>query len=91
MPAASIAAIRWSPMSSRLARGSGDGDAELRAALTVSGILGLTIARHFLELDALADISEPQIESVLRPWLTAALGDDTALPPAPDPRPRTQL
>ena len=55
-----------------LARTSADADAELRAALTVSSILGLTIARHFLKLDALADISEPQIEAVLRPWLTAA-------------------
>jgi hypothetical protein len=53
-----------------------DGEAELRAALTVSSILGLTIARHFLELDALADISESQIETVRRPWLTAAFGDN---------------
>jgi AcrR family transcriptional regulator len=60
-----------------LTRTSDDGDAELRAALTVSSILGLTIARHFLELDALADISEAQVERVLRPWLTTALGDDT--------------
>lgn len=59
----------------RVANLAGDGsdDAELRAALTVSSILGLTIARHFLKLDALADISEAQIEAVLRPWLTAAL------------------
>ncbi|MGH3852301.1 MAG: TetR/AcrR family transcriptional regulator [Pseudonocardiaceae bacterium] len=64
-----------------LARASDDGDAELRAALTVSSILGLTIARHFLKLDALTDISEPQIETVLRPWLTTALGDDTPCPP----------
>jgi len=60
-----------------LARTSDRGDAELRAALTVSSILGLTIARHFLELDALADITEPQIKAVVRPWLTAALGDGT--------------
>ncbi|PBC82895.1 transcriptional regulator, TetR family [Streptomyces sp. 2224.1] len=59
-----------------LARTSDDGDAELRAALTVSSILGLTIARHFLQLDALADISESQIETVLRPWLTNALGGE---------------
>ena len=32
-------------------------DAELRAALTVSSILGLTIARHFLKLDVLTEIS----------------------------------
>lgn len=55
-----------------LARSSDDPDAELRAALTVTSILGLTVARHFLRLDALADISEEQVEGVLRPWLTAA-------------------
>ena len=64
-----------------LARATGGGDADLRAALTVSSILGLTIARHFLKLDALSGISEPQIETILRPWLTAALGDGiTPLP-----------
>lgn len=59
-----------------LARTSDDPDAELRAALTVSSILGLTIARHFLELDGLAEISDEQTEAVLRPWVTAALGED---------------
>lgn len=54
----------------------GSEDAELRAALTVSSILGLTVARHFLHLDALEDISEAQVEEVVRPWLTAALRDD---------------
>lgn len=68
-----------------LARASGGGDADLRAALTVSSILGLTIARHFLKLDALTEISEPQIQTTLRPWLTAALGDDITPPPSPDP------
>jgi AcrR family transcriptional regulator len=58
-----------------LARAMDGGDAELRAALTVSSILGLTIARHFLKLDALIEISEEQIETSLRPWLTAALGE----------------
>ncbi|MFG2225690.1 hypothetical protein [Streptomyces sp. NPDC048644] len=52
-------------------------------ALAVSSILGLTIARHFLRLDALTDISEPQIEATIRPWLTAAFGGGTAAPPAP--------
>ena len=56
-----------------LARADDGPDAELRAALTVSSILGLTIARHFLELEALTDISEEQIDTILRPWLTAAL------------------
>jgi AcrR family transcriptional regulator len=65
-----------------LARANDGDDADLRAALIVSSILGLTIARHFLKLDALTDISEEQIKTTLRPWLTAALGDDTpaALP-----------
>jgi AcrR family transcriptional regulator len=49
-------------------------DAELRAALAVSSILGLTIARHFLKLDALTEISEQQVEKNLRPWVTAGLG-----------------
>lgn len=60
-----------------LARASDRDDAELRAALTVSSILGLTVARHFLKLDALAtEISAEQIETIVRPWLTAALGED---------------
>ena len=58
-----------------LAREGGE-DAQLRAALTVSSILGLTVARHFLGLDALAEISEEQVATILRPWLTAALGED---------------
>jgi len=65
-----------------LARAHGGDNADLRAALTVSSILGLTIARHFLELDALTDIPDSQIEETVRPWLTAALGDGIA-PPGP--------
>jgi AcrR family transcriptional regulator len=61
---------------SNLAGATTGRDAELRAALIVSSILGLTIARHFLKLDALTEISEQQIETTLRPWLTAGLGDD---------------
>lgn len=56
-----------------LARATGATDAELRAALTVSSILGLTIARHFLKLDALADISDEQLADVAGPWLTSPL------------------
>jgi len=52
--------------------------------LTVSSILGLTIARHFLKLDALTEISQQQIETTLRPWLTAGLvGDDIGSPASP--------
>jgi AcrR family transcriptional regulator len=54
-----------------LARAMDGGDAELRAALIVSSILGLTVARHFLKLDALVEISEEQVATTLRPWLTA--------------------
>jgi AcrR family transcriptional regulator len=65
-----------------LARVMDGSDVELRAALTVSSILGLTIARHFLKLDALTEISEEQIETTLRPWITATLSNDIA--PAPE-------
>lgn len=57
-----------------LARATTGTEAELQAALTVSSILGLTIARHFLKLDALAEISEQQIETTVRPWLAAGFG-----------------
>jgi AcrR family transcriptional regulator len=63
-----------------LARAMDDPDAELRAALTVSSILGLTVARHFLQLDGLTAISAEHVETVVRPWLTAALGDEVAPP-----------
>ncbi|HET6500606.1 MAG TPA: TetR family transcriptional regulator [Amycolatopsis sp.] len=66
-----------------LARVLDGDDVDLRAALTVSSILGLTIARHFLALDALTEISEAQIETTVRPWLTAALGDDVTPPSSP--------
>jgi AcrR family transcriptional regulator len=65
-------------------------EAELRAALVVSSILGLTIARHFLKLDALTAISEQQIETTLRPWVTGALGGDTTPPHSPNPAPHNQ-
>jgi AcrR family transcriptional regulator len=66
-----------------LARAITGSDAELRAALTVSSILGLTIARHFLKLDVLTEISEQQIETTLRPWLTAGLGHSSGSPASP--------
>jgi AcrR family transcriptional regulator len=68
-----------------LARAMDGRDAELRAALTVSSILGLTVARHFLNLDGLSEISPEQIETVARPWLTAALGDKAASVPTSGP------
>jgi AcrR family transcriptional regulator len=56
-----------------LSRAMGGADADLRAALIVSSILGLTIARHFLKLDALASASDADIARVARPWVTTGV------------------
>jgi AcrR family transcriptional regulator len=49
-------------------------DTDLRAALIVSSILGLTIARHFLKLDAFEHASDADITRVARPWATTGVG-----------------
>lgn len=54
------------------ARMPGD-DAEARSALIVSSILGVTIARHFLDLPWLADLDEAQVAALVDTWL-APLG-----------------
>jgi AcrR family transcriptional regulator len=56
-----------------LSRAIGGDDADLRAALIVSSILGLTIARHFLALDAFTDASDADIARVARPWVTTGV------------------
>jgi Tetracyclin repressor-like, C-terminal domain len=56
-----------------LSHAMGGEDADLRAALIVSSILGLTIARHFLKLDAFAHASGTDIARVARPWVTAGV------------------
>jgi hypothetical protein len=53
-----------------LSRAMGGDDADLRAALIVSSILGLTIARHFLKLDAFTSASDADISRIARPWVT---------------------
>lgn len=63
-----------------LARADAGPDAELRAALTVSSILGLTVAQHFLGLDALSDLSEQQVSTVVRPWLSGGGGTPPSNP-----------
>jgi AcrR family transcriptional regulator len=57
-----------------LSRAMGGDDADLRAALIVSSILGLTIARHFLGLDALTSAPAADIARVARPWVTTGVG-----------------
>ena len=59
-----------------LSRALDGDDADLRAALIVSSILGLTIARHFLQLDAFTQASDADIARVARPWVTT--GADSA-------------
>ena len=68
-----------------LSRAMGGEDADLRAALIVSSILGLTIARHFLKLDAFANASEADITRVARPWVTTGVETDAQPPPLPAP------
>jgi AcrR family transcriptional regulator len=44
-------------------------DAELRAAVMVSSILGVTIARHFLKLPAFAELDDDRITALVDAWL----------------------
>ncbi|WP_349898574.1 TetR/AcrR family transcriptional regulator [Parafrigoribacterium soli] len=50
-------------------------DARLRALVTVSGILGLTIARHFLKLGAFEGASQESLLEVMGGWI-ASLSDE---------------
>ena len=56
-----------------LAAGIGGPDAELRAAIAVSSILGLTLARHFLRLRAVSSASDDDLVRVASRALTSAL------------------
>ncbi|MCU1527097.1 MAG: TetR family transcriptional regulator [Frondihabitans sp.] len=57
-------------------------DAEIRAALVVSSVLGLTIARHFLKLRAFETISRESLVAEAHAWIsTVSTGSET--------RPRT--
>jgi AcrR family transcriptional regulator len=66
-----------------LSRAMGGEDADLRAALIVSSILGLTIARHFLKLDALTSASDADLARVARPWVTTGVDPAEQRSPAP--------
>jgi AcrR family transcriptional regulator len=54
-----------------LARSFPGGDAKLKALLTVSGILGLTITQHFLKLEAFDDVDRDELLHAARKWLDA--------------------
>lgn len=56
-----------------LARTSDEPDAALRATLLVSSILGMTIARHFLELDTLTEADHQRLIEIAEPWFAALL------------------
>ncbi|KEZ78724.1 TetR/AcrR family transcriptional regulator [Salinisphaera hydrothermalis] len=45
-------------------------DAELRALLAVSSILGLTITQHFLKLQAFEGVSEDRLVEAAHAWIT---------------------
>lgn len=59
-----------------LAAGIGDPDAELRAAIAVSSILGLTIARHFLQLRAVSSASDEDLVRVASRAIASGLGTE---------------
>jgi hypothetical protein len=46
-------------------------NAEVRALLTVSGILGLTITQHFLKLRAFDDVLSDELLIAAQGWLDA--------------------
>lgn len=52
-----------------LASAMTDEHAETRAALMVSSIMGVTIARHFLDLPTLADADEAELAHLVERWL----------------------
>jgi AcrR family transcriptional regulator len=58
-----------------LAGGIGGPDAELRAAIIVSSILGLTLARHFLQLRYVSSAADDDLIRVANQALTQGLGE----------------
>jgi hypothetical protein len=64
-----------------LARAIGGRDAEIQAALAVSSILGLTLAKHFLELDAFTHFPDEEIATAARSWVTDGLPVQARQPP----------
>jgi AcrR family transcriptional regulator len=59
-----------------LARTIGGADAELKAALLMSCVAGMTLARHLLLLPAVAEADRADIERLMEPALRAILDAD---------------
>jgi AcrR family transcriptional regulator len=72
-----------------LAAAIGGADAELRAAVVVSSILGLTVARHFLELRAVSSASDDDLARVASQALTAGLATTRSRRAERDPSDRS--
>ncbi|WP_232792385.1 hypothetical protein [Actinacidiphila yeochonensis] len=60
------------------ASAAADGDVELRAALSVAAVLGVTIAHQLLELPVLREAEAARAAALLRPALRALLDDEGA-------------
>ena len=58
-----------------LARTIGGTDADLKAALLMSSVFGMALARYVLELPGLAGASRADVERLLRPALQAILDE----------------
>lgn len=56
-------------------------DDELRAAMIVSSILGMTIARHLLGVDALARLDRDAVDRIAAPWFAALTPPDVVTAP----------
>lgn len=54
-----------------LARSFTGDDAQVRALLAVTSILGLTIAQHFLKLRAFADVPRDELVAAAHAWVAA--------------------
>ena len=66
-----------------LARVMDGDDTEVRAALTVCAILGLTVGRHFLHLQAFDDATDAQIARVARTWMSTVSDQTNHTPTEP--------
>jgi AcrR family transcriptional regulator len=73
-----------------LAEGIGGPDAELRAAIAVSSILGLTLARHFLQLHAVSSASDDDLVRVASRAIAAGLGAERTRSSSREPRARDE-